>query len=343
MEGIMTDDQDELELDSPHRKRISYTSLLITQGKHKLYSLAMPSDMLAQTCVASTAEADPEKGFQRNLNVSRAEDIASYIDNDVGTIPGAIVLSAQPVAELEYNGKTRTLSFIKNKKSFFILDGQHRVYGFRKAKTSLRVPVVIYNGLKKSEEVRLFIDINTKQRPIPGELLLHIKRLAETEENWETLLRQVFDLFNKEQDSPLFGLLTPTERRQGKISRVTFNKALKPILGFISETEAEYVYAALKPYLRVWTAELHRAKAETYFTNQTMFKAIILLFPVIAQRLLDLFGDNFTIENFQEILKPFFGRIKKNVLQNPGRSHKELAKDFADTFQAGFSLTRKGA
>ena len=31
--------------------------------------------------------------------------------------------------------------------AFLILDGQHRVYGFSLAKTSLRVPVVIYNNL----------------------------------------------------------------------------------------------------------------------------------------------------------------------------------------------------
>ncbi len=42
---------------------------------------------------------------------------------------------------------------------------------FSKARTKLRVPVVVYNGLTKQQESKLFIDINTKQRPVPNELL----------------------------------------------------------------------------------------------------------------------------------------------------------------------------
>lgn len=337
-------EQDELELDNfdPTKgKKISYTCLLITQGKHKLYTLAMPSDVLAQTCIADLAAVDSEDGFQRNLNERRAEEIAEYIDKDFGTIPGAIVLSAQKEANLHYNNKARTLSFNNNQRSFFILDGQHRVYGFRKATTHLRVPVVIYNNLSKSEEVRLFTDINTKQRPIPGELLLHIKRLAENEEDWEALLRKIFDLFNRESESPLLGLLSATERKPKKISRVTFNAALKPILTTISDSEPEHVYSVLKPYLHVWQTGLKKAGVEHNLVNPTLFKAIILLFPVVTQRLCDRFGEEFTVDNYQELMRPFFDRVKKGMLQDPGKGSRELFKTFADVFQAGFSLGGK--
>jgi len=110
------------------------------------------------------------------------------------------------------------------------LDGQHRVYGFSLAQTSLRVPVVVYNGLSKKDESRLFIDINTKQRPVPNELLLDIKKLAEYESDVERSLGEVFDLFKARSDSPLLGLVSPAERKKGLISRVTFNAALKPLI-----------------------------------------------------------------------------------------------------------------
>jgi hypothetical protein len=74
----------------------------------------------------------------------------------------------------------------------------------QKAKANLRVPVVIYNKLSKTMECRLFIDINTKQRPVPNELLLDIKKLAEVETNEESLQRDVFDKFSTNPDSPLF-------------------------------------------------------------------------------------------------------------------------------------------
>jgi DGQHR domain-containing protein len=109
---------------------VSYTASLISQGRSRFYSLAMPSDVLAETCTVDTQEADPVRGFQRRLDPKRAQDIADYIDKGFGTIPGAIVLSAQPEAHLEYNRPKRTLKFRKGPRAFLILDGQHRVYGF---------------------------------------------------------------------------------------------------------------------------------------------------------------------------------------------------------------------
>ena len=90
----------------------------------------------------------------------------------------------------------KTVEFTFNPKSFLVLDGQHRVYGFSLAETALRVPVVIYSGLTPTEEARLFIDINTKQRQVPNELLLDIKQLAEREDGRESLLREIFDRFS---------------------------------------------------------------------------------------------------------------------------------------------------
>jgi DGQHR domain-containing protein len=120
-------------------------------------------------------------GFQCLLDKERAQQTAEYIDNGLGTIPNSIILSAQSEAMLKVVGRGKTLEFRDTQKSFLILDGQHRVYGFSLAKTSLRVPVVVYNGLSCKDESRLFIDINTKQRRVPNELLLDIKQLAEYE------------------------------------------------------------------------------------------------------------------------------------------------------------------
>src|SRR5438067_6401064 len=154
---------------------LSYSVSLITQGDHRFFTLSMPSDALAETCFVSTRHDDPDGGFQRQLDENRAKEIAKYIDEGLGTIPGSIILSAQPEAKLTYDSRRKTIQFEKIRRAFLIIDGQHRVYGFSLAKTSLRVPVVIYEGLGRVAESRLFIDINTKQRSVPNELLLDIK------------------------------------------------------------------------------------------------------------------------------------------------------------------------
>jgi len=138
--------------------KLRYSVSLVTQGNHRFYTLTMPSDVLARTCFVTTQDEDPKEGFQRVLDRDRASQIAQYIDNGFGTIPSSIVLSAQADASLKVVGGGKTLEFVDTKKAFLVLDGQHRVYGFSLAETALRVPVVIYNGLSRQDETRLFID-----------------------------------------------------------------------------------------------------------------------------------------------------------------------------------------
>ena len=319
---------------------VSYTASLITQGNSRFFTLAMPSDVLAKTCTVDTHEADPIAGFQRRLDEPRAQDIADYIDNG-GTIPGSIVLSAQPEAHLEYIRPTRTLRFRSAPGAFLILDGQHRVFGFQKAKAKLRVPVVIYNDLSKAQEARLFMDINTKQRPVPNELLLAIKRLAQTETNEEATLKDIFDSFDKESDSPLLGLMSSAERKKGKISRVTFNAAMKPIFNTFDGSTPKYVYEVIGAYVQAWLSGLRAQNLQDKITNPTLFRAIMLLFPVVAEKVSDRYGDEFTADNFVEVLRPVFSRTRTATLQSPGNSPSVVFDQLRRQLESGFSLGRR--
>ncbi len=159
-------------------KKHRYSVSQVTQGRHKFYTCTVPSDVLAVCCFVSTRDEDPKQGFQRTLDKKRALEIAKYIDSGLGTIPSAIILSAQAEAELKIVGSGKTLQFNADPKAFLILDGQHRIYGFSFAESTLRVPVVIYNGLSRRDGSRLFMDINSKQRSVPNELLLDIKKTS---------------------------------------------------------------------------------------------------------------------------------------------------------------------
>lgn len=318
--------------------KFRYSVSLVTQGKHRFYTLTMPSNVLAHTCFVTTRDEDPAQGFQRLLDRDRAQQIADYIDAGLGTIPNSIVLSAQHEADLQVIGKGKTLQFQNSPKAFLILDGQHRVYGFSLARTALRVPVVIYNGLSRQDESRLFIDINTKQRPVPNELLLDIKKLAEYETSDEQMMREVFDYFNMESMSPLLGLMSPTERAAGKISRVTFNAALKPLLPGVKGTDSEKVYSALSGYLTAFIRGCRELSAPDVITNPTVFRAAMLLFPEVTQRVQDRFGPSYQADHFDDVLGPMFTRVKLSWLTSPGRSYRELYDSLSKSLRTNFSL-----
>lgn len=249
---MATSDSDQSDSDgvAEHGSRVRYSTSLVTQGSHKFYTLTMPTDVLASCCFATSREEDPLAGFQRVLDEKRALEIANYMDLGFGTIPSSIVLSAQPDADLQVVGRGKTIEFTLDPHAFLIIDGQHRVFGFSKAKTKLRVPVVIYNGLTKQQESRLFIDVNTKQRPVPNELLLDIKKLADAENDDEALLRDLFDAFGEDNDSPLVGLTSPAAKAAGKVSRVTFNAAVRPVLGTFASNSSSLIYPALRAYAK---------------------------------------------------------------------------------------------
>lgn len=307
-----------------NQRVLRYSVSLVRQGKHSFYTLTMPSDVLARTCTVTTRKEDPKLGFQRELDEKRAKEIAQYIDEGLGTIPNSIVLSAQPAAELKIIGRGKTLEFVDRPGAFLILDGQHRVFGFSKAKELLRVPVVVYNGLSRREESRLFIDINTKQRPVPSQLLLDIKRLAEIEDSSEAVLREIFDRFDSSLDSGLKGLMAPFESEKNKITRVTFNSAVKPLLDLFADRDNDTVYKILNNYIISISAALSKRSTASLLGKPVVFRAVLGLFPIVAQRVADRYSGEYSPSNFAEIIGPIFLNVPIKRLELPGTSWVQL-------------------
>lgn len=230
------------------------SAVLITQGTQKFYTLTMPIDVISKCCSPNPRADDPEDGFQRTLNENRANSIADYIRAG-GVIPSSIILSAQSTSSIQYVSRNKTIGFKLDPSSFLIIDGQHRVYGFRKLVESgfiekLRIPVVIFTDLSPVQEARIFIDVNTLQQPVPRELLLDIKKLAETENAEEILLDYIFTYFEEEQDSYLYDKLSRFEKKKNKISKVTFYEAMKPLVRAFDVDNSKRLYNMLNAFFK---------------------------------------------------------------------------------------------
>ncbi|MFP3043420.1 DGQHR domain-containing protein [Treponema primitia] len=312
---------------------------LVRQGESTFYSLTIPSDILAQCCFVINRYDDPIEGFQRELDISRAQEIAAYIDEGLGTIPSSIVLSAQEVADLKYDSKTKTINFETNPKGFLIIDGQHRIYGFKLAKNKLRIPVIIYNGLSKKDETRLFIDINSKQKGVPPELLLDIKKMAEYESNQEEQMRNIFDFFYSDNSSCLLGKLSPAKKVDSRISRVVFNTAIKNILKIIGNKEDEEVYRIYNSYLiAINKGLLIPIDAEELLVQPTFFKALASFFIPVAVKVKDKFGSIYTMNHFFSIVEPLGQYVKKSKIRSFGSGNQKISEYLEENLNSGFTL-----
>src|ERR1039457_4623723 len=145
----------------PEGSFASYPAMPLTQNSQKFYLATVPVEDLFPYCFVTRRIEEPTEGFQRTLNEDRAIDIARYLDNSLGSIPTNIVLSAQPEAEIAYDSKKKLLRFRRGPKSFLVIDGQHRLFGYGLTKKHHRVPVAIYEGLDRKHEAAIFIDVNT--------------------------------------------------------------------------------------------------------------------------------------------------------------------------------------
>ncbi|RDD29333.1 hypothetical protein CR161_00645 [Prosthecochloris sp. ZM] len=312
---------------------------LVRQGEHRFYSFTMPSDVLAESCFVVNRDEDPIEGFQRELDKKRATEIANYIDSGLGTIPSSIVLSAQEGCDFIYDSKKKSVSFKKNNKAFLIIDGQHRVYGFKLAKTALRIPVVVYENLSKRDESRLFIDINSKQKGVPTELLLDIKKMAEYENDTEQYLRELFDTFLTENDSALYNRLSASKREKGKITRSVFNTAVKPLVKVFGNKRPDEIYEIFNSYLVAFSeGVLAPHKLEEQAFNTTVFKAIAGFFPIITARVKDRFGTIYSVDNYYEFTQITGQRIKPAKIEKPTNAYKPIVDHFEESLKQEFTL-----
>lgn len=319
--------------------RVRLSASLIQQAGKQFYSVTMPTDLLASCCFVTSREEDRNAGFQRVLDRKRAEDIANYIDSGLGTIPGSIILSAQEDANLKLIGGSKTIEFTPAEKAFLVLDGQHRVYGFSMSQTALRVPVVIYSGLTPTEEARLFIDINTKQRQVPNELLLDIKKLAQREDDKLALLRETFDLFHSEPTSVLVGLLNPSSRQSNKISRVTFNLAFKSPMGiFRDDPTPQKIFLTTNAYISAFMTVLEELGLHHEITRPTVFRAIMELFPEVARISAAQYGKSFSKARFLSVLNPISQELTAAKFDRATSSVRDLAALMSKLIKKDFSI-----
>ncbi|MBT3417072.1 DGQHR domain-containing protein [Candidatus Woesearchaeota archaeon] len=202
---------------------------------HTIYSFCIdPMYLLKIGFVLHRTDTNPDAthAYQRLIKKSRLKQIANYID-DSGYFPNSIIINIETKGnrdlqfdtsgKITHDGNTNfgVLNLPKNYRSAFIIDGQHRLYGYSMADpgSNHTIPVIAFHNLPIEEQSKIFVDINHTQKSVPANLLQSIM----ADFNWgssnekralSALKTRIFVELNSEDDSPFYKRVQLAEEKK---------------------------------------------------------------------------------------------------------------------------------
>jgi DGQHR domain-containing protein len=135
-----------------------------------------PKDLLEMSKVdrRRIEEDDEVLGVQRELRRDKVIQINKYLSSVDATFPNSIIVNTTSsciVSESE-----NLLEIKVNEDTFTIIDGQHRVEGFRDNEVkNFELIVAIFKDLKIDQQANIFSTINSQQTKVDPSLNLHLE------------------------------------------------------------------------------------------------------------------------------------------------------------------------
>ena len=254
-------------------------------GGHTYYSFSIePEKLLKIGYVLHRNKANKKMmpTYQRLIKKARLQSVSEFVE-DGGFFPNSIIINIDNNRrKLRFDSantqvdsaisKIGVLHLPKKYRSAFIIDGQHRLYGYANSdyKSKNSIPVVAFVDLARKEQVRLFMQINENQKAVPKNLrnTLNSDLLWNSEnlnDQVKALKLQIAQDLGEEKASPLFdriivGENPKTSTRCITIDTIKIGLDRSNFFGLFSKTDVkedgtfykgnnENTYEAIFPFL----------------------------------------------------------------------------------------------
>jgi DNA sulfur modification protein DndB len=186
--------------------------------------VSTPKQMLKIAFVNHRTLADPEGAptYQRLVSGTRLRQISKFL-HDGGYFPTNILVNFSEKCRFdviatddETNVTFGHLYLPSTYRSAWIIDGQHRLYGYAPLtdeEMSQNIMVVAFENLDKTEEANLFVTINHEQKSVPKNLLDEL----EGELKWNSerpserigaIASRLIGVLNNDLGEPMYGRVT---------------------------------------------------------------------------------------------------------------------------------------
>ena len=210
-------------------------------GGFKYYSFSIePERLLKIGYVLHRNEANKNMmpTYQRLIKRNRLKSVQKFV-NEGGYFPNSIIISIdtngrglrfEPSAT-KVDGcisKLGVLYLPKRYRSAYIIDGQHRLYGYsdsRYAKNNT-IPVVAFVDLEREEQIKLFMDINENQKAVPKTLRVTLNadmlwESSDYNERRKALRSKIAQMLGEEETSPLLNRVVIGENESSPTRCIT--------------------------------------------------------------------------------------------------------------------------
>lgn len=194
-------------------------------------------DLVLIHYIAVRGQDDEPGAVQRVLNKRRIESIKDYVLSGNQFFSSFILNWANADTDITFKNKKLEIPLLPA--SAQVIDGQHRISGLEAAMIEnsdigeQTVIVTLCNNLDTTSAAKIFLNINTEQKPVPKSLIYDL--FGEIHDDFELPTNRAVDIaraLNDDQKSPLYNLLKfpGAPRGKGRIELSTFVNALKPHL-----------------------------------------------------------------------------------------------------------------
>ncbi|CAC9605641.1 hypothetical protein [uncultured Gammaproteobacteria bacterium] len=175
------------------KNKLSFPAIQGTMGGLTYYIFAVEPKYLLQIGFVLHRMRANENDFptyQRLLVPNRLKNLRKFLEEDKGYFPNSIIINFDTKNKhnlIEFQQGTKgsshsisKLGILKIPNAYglaYIIDGQHRVYGFSglSSENNSTIPVVAFDGLPTEDQLKIFMDINQNQKPVKAALVLDMK------------------------------------------------------------------------------------------------------------------------------------------------------------------------
>jgi DNA sulfur modification protein DndB len=256
--GTLFDNQEIPEIDN------TIPAIQGKMGGHTYYSFSIePEKLLKISYVLHRNKANKKMmpTYQRIIKKSRIQGVQNFISND-GYFPNSIIISldsgSKPLRFDRANTQVKSsisnigiLHLPKKYRSAFVIDGQHRLYGYANTeyKMTNSIPVVAFVNLDREEQIKLFMQINENQKQVPKNLRnTLISDLLWTSDSFmkrlDALKSRMSIELGENRESPLFDRVIIGENKKNQMRCVTTDTIIRALsksnfLGKVTKTKIE--------------------------------------------------------------------------------------------------------